>query len=348
MIEQKVKEWLFHQRSQLKSNKKKIDLVELELLIRTSLPDYYGQGGYQLFYDTIVILQHDQVLVPLKTKALNGKTPSLPRYFWLMPQVHNPQWTSIQKMQVQDLLNLTFYDQNPEFQTEQEWNRILKIYHFLRNKEARDYVSVAERSFELFGDEKAITKENRGILNRLRLSLNDIKAVSYGEPFVYYIKPGTEINGVKKVLIVENLSFFHTSVELLNRNHLDYQMIIYGEGKKIESSFQFYYDHFPNQAFQFYYVGDLDPEGYNIFARLVNRYEHENIQLALEIYHQMFHFKGLANVVKGQNEDERLRDRFLEFVTEDLKADIIDLWEGHERIPQEVLTIESWQVSDCD
>ncbi|MGP4073276.1 Wadjet anti-phage system protein JetD domain-containing protein [Piscibacillus sp. B03] len=346
MIEQVTRELLDQLRPQ--KSKKKIDMIELEKSVRTRVPDYYGMGGYQAFYDVMMSMQHDEVLVPLKSKAENGKSPALPRFFWLMPPVHEPQWTGVQKMQVQDLLNLSFYDQNPEFQSEQEWNRILNIYHFLKNKHNREYVSVAERSLELFGDEKAVTKEKRGILNRLKLSLDDIKAVSYGEPFVYYLKPGTDINQVKRVLIVENLSFFHTGVTLLNRNELDYQMLIYGEGKKIESSFQFYYDHFPGQAFQFYYVGDLDPEGYNIFARLVNRYEHEDFQLALEIYQQMLRFKRLANDVKGQNENERLRDRFLEFVTGDLRTHIIDLWERHERIPQEVITVESWQVSDCD
>ena len=98
-------------------------------------------------------------------------------------------------------------------------------------------VSVEERSLELFGHEKFLLDgdsfpEGKGFLTRIGISEEQLKMVNYGEPFVFWLKQGKEIKDIQRVLIVENLSFFHTSIKLLEANKLDYEpeLIIYGEG----------------------------------------------------------------------------------------------------------------------
>ena len=61
-----------------------------------------------------------------------------------------------------------------------------------------------------------------------------MKIVHYGEPFVFWMKQGKEMKDIKRVLIVENLSFFHTSIKLLEADQLDYEpeLIIYGAGNQ--------------------------------------------------------------------------------------------------------------------
>ena len=81
-------------------------------------------------------------------------------------------------------------------------------------------VSLEERSLELFGHEKFLLDsdlfpDGKGFLNRIGIQKNSLKIVHYGEPFVFWMKQGKEMKDIQRVLIVENLSFFHTSIKLL-------------------------------------------------------------------------------------------------------------------------------------
>ena len=71
------------------------------------------------------------------------------------------------------------------------------------------------------------------------------------------MKQGKEMKDVQRVLIVENLSFFHTSIKLLEADLLDYEpeLIIYGEGNKIERSFSFFFQMFPEKPIYFIMLG---------------------------------------------------------------------------------------------
>nr|WP_245350023.1 Wadjet anti-phage system protein JetD domain-containing protein [Cytobacillus eiseniae] len=169
--------------------------------------------------------------------------------------------------------------------------------------------------------------------------------VNYGEPFVFWMKQGKEIKDIRRVLIVENLSFFHTSIQLLEANRLDYEpeLIIYGEGTKIERSFSFFNQMFPAKPYLFYYAGDLDAAGCGILIRLIQKYPDCSIQPALKIYRKMLDcLEQKNNQKQGQNQNPRYRDEFIQWFTEEEQAVLIQLWEEKKRIPQEVLTVETW------
>ena len=57
--------------------------------------------------------------------------------------------------------------------------------------------------------------DGKGFLTRIGISEEQLKMVNYGEPFVFWMKQGKEMKDIQRVLIVENLSFFHTSIKLL-------------------------------------------------------------------------------------------------------------------------------------
>ena len=170
--------------------------------------------------------------------------------------------------------------------------------------------------------------------------------VNYGEPFVFWMKQGKEMKDIQRVLIVENLSFFHTSIKLLEANQLDYEpeLIIYGEGTKIERSFSFFFRMFPTKPYLFYYAGDLDAAGYGIFIRLMEKYPECSIQPALKIYRKMLDCLEQRNDQKqGQTQNLKYRDSFFQWFTEEEQALLLELWQENKRIPQEVLTIETWR-----
>jgi hypothetical protein len=333
------------------NQKKKININDLEFQLRRLLDDYFEMDGYALFFAAIQTLQAEGVLIPMQNNQHNGRTPSLPLYYWVNVKVQAAKWDRLEMMKLSDVFGFSFYERHPEWQTKDEWNRIKNLYNFLLSAQEREIVSLEERSLELFGHEKFLLDsdsfpDGKGFLSRIGVSQEQLKIVNYGEPFVFWMKQGKEIKDIQRVLIVENLSFFHTSIKLLESNQLDYEpeLIIYGEGTKIERSFSFFFRMFPPKPHLFYYAGDLDAAGYGILIRLMEKYKDCCIQPALKIYRKMLDCSELRNDQKtGQIQNLQYRDAFFQWFTEEEQALLMQLWQANTRIPQEVLTIETWR-----
>jgi hypothetical protein len=331
--------------------KKKINMNDLELQLRRLLDDYFEMDGYRLFHRAIEILQTEGILTPIHNNQYNGRTPALSLYYWVNIKVLAVKWDRLDMMKLGDLFDFSFYERHPEWQTKDEWNRIQSLYTFLMTSQDRETVSIEERSLELFGHEKFLLDadsfpEGKGLLARIGVSEEQLKIVTYGEPFVFWLKQGKEIKDIQRVLIVENLSFFHTAIKLLEANQLDYEpeLIIYGEGTKIERSFSFFFRMFPAGNFLFYYAGDLDAAGYGIITRLIEKYPDCCIQPALKIYRKMLECIDQRNDQKqGQTQNLKYRDAFFQWFTEGEQKLLMVLWQDNKRIPQEVLTIETWR-----
>ena len=330
--------------------KKKMNINELELQLRQQIDDYFDMDGYRYFHAVIEQLVEEGQLIPIQNKQQNGRTPSLPLYYWVNVKKEVRQWDRLEMLKRNDLFDFVYYERHPEWQTVEEWKRIENLYDFLKSNEDRAIVSLAERSLELFGHEKFLTDEKefpegKGFLNRIGVSKDQLKATKYGEPFVFWMKQGKNMEDIRRVLIVENLSFFHTCVRLLESNQLDYEpeVIIYGAGNHIEESFSFFFQLFPEKPYLFYYVGDMDAAGYSILIRLMDKYSDCTIQPALKIYRRMLEFAHQANNEKKQLKNTEHRDAFFAWFTEEEQEMMMRLWKDEKRIPQEVLTIETWR-----
>ncbi|ULT58876.1 DUF2220 domain-containing protein [Neobacillus drentensis] len=331
--------------------KKKININDLEIQLRKLLNDYFEMDGYSLFYHAIETLQAEGQLIPIQNNQYNGRLPALPLYYWVNIKVQVSKWDRLEMMKLSDQFDFSYYERHPEWQTKDEWERIQNVYMFLKSSQEREIVSLEERSLELFGHEKFIQDrdsfpDGKGFLARIGVSEEQLKMVNYGEPFVFWIKQGKELKDIQRILIVENLSFFHTSIKLLEANELDYEpeLIIYGEGTKIERSFSFFFRMFPPKPYLFYYAGDLDAAGYGILIRLIEKYPDCCIQPALKIYRKMLECLDQKNDQKaGQTQNTQYRDRFFQWFTDDEQAILQQLWQNNQRIAQEVLTIESWR-----
>jgi hypothetical protein len=331
--------------------KKKININDLELQLRKLMDDYFDMDGYSLFYRSIERLQAEGQLIPIQNNQYNGRTPALPLYYWVNIKDQSTKWDRLEMMKLSDQFDFSYYESHPEWQTKEEWNRIEKVYTFLQDHQEREMVSFEERSLELFGHEKFLLDgeqfpEGKGFLTRIGVSEEQLNMEHHGEPFVFWVKQGKEIKDIQRVLIVENLSFFHTSIKLLEANILDYEpeLIIYGEGTKIERSFSFFFQMFPPKPYLFYYAGDLDASGYGILVRLIEKYPDCCIQPALKIYRKMLECVEQRNEQKlGQTKNSKYRDSFFRWFTEEEQVLLMELWQENKRVPQEVLTIETWR-----
>ncbi|WP_077212369.1 Wadjet anti-phage system protein JetD domain-containing protein [Bacillus dakarensis] len=356
-MRQKMKKWLtnYLTEMQLPSRKRRIDAQTIEdYIIKNKFNNsinYQVENGYQVFVQVMKELIEEGMMTPVKNSQLNGRRPSIHTQWWLLPAPVESSWSDNQIMAFSDFLNLSKYRQHPEWQTDLEWGNIEKIYNFLKQRENFQWVTREERAFQLFGEEKYFSFEGRVLLQRLQLTLDDLKAKVYGEPFVFWPAPNRLISDAKTVLIVENLSFYHTCRQLLNSGGnikgINPDLLIYGEGKKIEKSFSFLNEIINKKGLTIYYVGDIDPEGWGIYVRLKENYPEENIQLAISIYDALID-KGKTNRTETEQvaNTPYLTHVIKEIVQngrEDMATVVKELWENKLRIPQEALSLDTWE-----
>jgi hypothetical protein len=323
-----------------------------------SLNEYEENGGYELFYSIIKELEMSTMIVPVKSsiKITNSrKTPLSIR--WRKVRVKAvPTWTEQQIIHVSDRLDLNYYMKYPDKQNESTWKDILSIYAFLKESHNWQWESKASRSYQLFQDEKFLNEEGKHLLSRLKLSENDLKIESYGEPFSYFVHPQIfHFSNIKSVLVIENLSFFHACRRLFKMNErivgMNIDMIIYAEGTHIESSIKYLNDILEHNDFHIYYVGDMDPSGYSIYARLKMKNPQYSIKLAKSIYYKMV--DECNNPPRIHKDQPRNNAHFIYFI-EEMGMDNTTfistanrIWNENRRIPQEVLPIDLLLKGEC-
>ena len=110
----------------------------------------------------------------------NGKTPALPLYYWVNIKVQEAKWDRLEMMKLSDQFDFSYYERHPEWQTEDEWNRIQNLYTFLKSSQERETVSLEERSLELFGHEKFLIDsdsfpDGKGFLARMEYQKTNLK-----------------------------------------------------------------------------------------------------------------------------------------------------------------------------
>lgn len=335
-------------------NKKRFNLDELEGYVIDNYKGYnayLADGGYNSLYNQIIILKENNHIREIKSSDYNGLNPSLKTRWQIIFEDEIPRWDKSRILQLSDLLDFSYYINNPSYQTKQEWEYIENIYKFLKSRDDMEWVSIEERSLRLFYDEKFLKnrketyKGKYGILKRLKLSYDDLKMKKYGEMFIYWNR-GTK--NIKKIVILENHSTFFT-YKRIAENKGDIlgfvpDALIYGEGKKIENSFSFLGELTDVTDAEVLYFGDVDSEGFGIYYRFKERYNDINIRLDHKAYNHLISICDRYYPVGRQQKNALYFDYFLEEMKGHLDEKDIDklkyIWDNDFRIPQELIDYE--------
>ena len=331
------------------------NLDELEAYILEKLggeTPYSDAGAYSEFYQVLKDLEDDGHIIPVKNSPLNGKNPSLKTRWRIVTTDKVISWDNKRFFQYSDLLDLSFYQRNPGYQTEEEWQKIEPIYFFLKEREEREWASLEERSLELFADEKYFYESrNKAVLKRINVSLADLKAKKYGEMFIYW----RMVEGVKNIkskvqdiLILENHSTFFSCKRVLQKGQSilgkKYDVLIFGEGKKIIKSLSFLEEISDTDNLRVFYFGDIDPEGFMIYRLLKERYSDIAIELCLPLYRELLQTAEKSYICEKQRRNERdLQFVLAEFTAGNYAQEVErlrKLWYNGKRIPQELITYE--------
>ncbi|MXQ54969.1 Wadjet anti-phage system protein JetD domain-containing protein [Shimazuella alba] len=221
------------------------------------------------------------------------------------------------------------------------------INTFLKSTKIKHWLSVNERSYELFGDEKWLQKNGQKILKKIGLSFSDLKCEIEHEPFFYYQCPTWNTKDQVKVLIIENKDTFGSFKRLFKRGMTNFfkhtfDLLIYGEGRKIESSIKSIEDieGMKTKHIQGFYFGDLDPVGINIYLSLK---EIDIIQVFPfhELYEEMisrFTPKAKLRITNQVYSHKDVLD-FLQYINSEYHEQVIGLLQNY-YIPQESLNRE--------
>lgn len=338
----------------IKSSKKSyIVLKELYGSIQSSKPTLFKyimtREGYLQLHSVIQKLCEEGFIIPTKSKDSNGMTPPLKNKYRKVEKKEDYENTTFEMMNLNQKINIgKFYLKRPKEYINDK-KEISIINDFLNNPLGIK-LTLHERSWQLFGDEKYLKnpgKKSDGeiLLQNLGITLDDLNCYYAYEPFIYFENTGFGKKEKRNILIVENKDTFWSFHNILfdELSTLDIDMLIYGEGNKINSSLQ-YGEKLGVTAFDtIWYFGDIDREGLNIFLRLKERYESYDIKLRVELYELLLNLIDIDKTSIAKNKQKPVKESlevFLDGMQYENKARIQEIIDINLYIPQEVLNYE--------
>lgn len=243
-------------------------------------------------------------------------------------------------------LNMSYYLQHvKEYREHRQY--VIKISDLVSNGSA-ETLTANERAFELFGDEKALTSPEHAVFNgnivlkNLGLTFEDIGAEIVSEPFVYTKSDRFDtrnVTSVHTVLIVENKDTYWTLKNAVAHSDLDYiDMVIFGKGKAILSTFRYIEEVGGQLNDQYFYFGDLDIEGIEIFNLFRKKYPEYEIVPAVTYYEYMINKVGVENA-KAIRTRQKVRNysSFIGYFSDATGHNIKTVVENNLYIPQEAI-----------
>lgn len=255
---------------------------------------------YEDYYKLIKNLIDDKVMRPISRSGSNGLNPTLHKRYQVSKIANNLEDFSEEIKRLHPVFNIEGYLVNTT-KYSLERDIIFTIDGFIREKSflLDDPASINERSFQIFGKEKMIRLDS-ACKSVFSFNCNLEKYLSMyhtPEPFFEHFIGSEYTETQINVLIIENKDTWYTLRKLMNKGYnrlygITFNSLIFGEGKKItrkrDSLREFaltYYDQ--SLPMNFYYFGDLDMEGIEIFENVIKVNLDLNINLLKQGYLDM-------------------------------------------------------------
>lgn len=152
-----------------------------------------------------------------------------------------------------------------EINSHSEYDNAKKVNEYFKRKGRENFlVSINERSLDIFGDEK---KLSRMLVNNTlfggKITLSDLSCYYESNPIIFQL---FDRGDKQKVIIIENLASYQSFCRW-NRNYNQYCCVIYGGGGALYASHLSIED-IGLYARQYEYVGDIDPSGISIPSKI--------------------------------------------------------------------------------
>lgn len=336
--------------------------ITLEKVIRS-----LGGESYQEQYDKVMDLIHQGKLRPVKASGTNGKKPVLYLEYWTDGEKKDYSGLEEElKYRMTPAVSVDYYLNHLRIY-EEDREAVLCLNDYLKNH--RDLLlyseSVNERSFEIWGREKFLTKgPGRKILSRCGIREETLNMYGTAEPFAYY----SHTRAVPQaVLILENKDTFYSMRRFLMEGAdamfgIRIGTLIYGGGKRVLRSFSDFElcaePYMKQKENQFFYFGDLDYEGIRIFESLAGEFpgvrpfipayvamleKAERLENADDVQQSDNTGQCLARLPETKEKQNRnLNGSFFSFFGEETAFRMKAVLEKDKYIPQEILNIHDF------
>lgn len=321
---------------------KTVSLITLEKRLKKRLGDEVSPWFYKELANAILALEEKDIIEPFK----NAKTYS--RDARIKEKYKKKKAPMVDEKTLKQEL-LTSFHQNISVSY---YLKHLEEYHDMKEKvkmiseflkgcyENMPYLSVNERSYEIFEEEKFLaSKEGKKLLANLKLSLETLYCYETYEPFFHI---GIARTKNENILIVENKDTYFSIKKLFLENihswdNIKFSMIIYGEGNKITRSYE-YLDELGVPDVNIYYFGDFDREGIAIYHRL-QKISERSVKIVKSFYLRMFNERKNKPAKDQYWNKEAIKNFFKENKFRDEKI-MKDYLAAGKYVPQEAVNIE--------
>lgn len=328
--------------------------IPLEQLLKESRAETYAEQ-----YRYVRRLIEAKKIKAVKASPLNGKTPALPVSYWLAEDVPDERKRQEKeedlKFHMSPAIRTDYYLNHLEvYGAEEHWVTQLNRYFLEQGEGEPEPVSLNERSFQIWGREKFLQKEQgKKVLAHCGVSLEQLRVYATSEPLAYY---SASRQAPQTVLIIENKDTFYSM-----RRHLmaggrrmfgeEIGTVIYGAGKGIWRSYEDFRfcvePHMNDGRNRILYFGDLDYEGIGIYERLAalfgegeEPYEVEPFAPAYRKMLEKAEHMGMDFLPEtSENQNRCLSGRFFGYFPEDMKERMERILLAGRYIPQEIIHV---------
>lgn len=305
---------------------------------------------YEQQYAHIRKLLESGRIRPVKASGRNGKKPALYMEYWLTEEEKTDvaELTEELKFRLVPRISTEYYLRHLDaYRKERLWVLMLNEYFKERGDLLSRQESVNERSFEIWGREKFLAKEQgKRVLAHCGLEMDGLNIYETAEPLACYSHT-REVP--QNLLILENKDTFYTM-----RRHLleggsrilgvAVGTLIYGGGKRILRSFQDFQlciePYMRAEGNHIYYFGDLDYEGIGIYENLAEAFQGKwEILPFIPTYEAMLKKGRRASLLPETKEQQNrnLKGTFWEYFPADRVEEMKGILEKGRYIPQEIL-----------
>ncbi len=338
----------------LRHKNKRIHISDIDTALKADGISLFTDPEQQKQFINVIRMYIDHgVLKPLKSATPLQQYGRLPDRYTISREFIAEDGASLSREHLDELLSLSppididYYATHSEHYV-RDREHILRINDLIRQCDSEE-LTANERSYLLFGDEKAITMPKEAsvdgdvIIRNLKLTLSDIKAKRVFEPFVSIQKNFYVSEGIpqRSVLIVENKDTFWTLQNAVMSGEIaGVHLIIYGEGNAILKKFEYIQTIGGTPEDEYFYFGDIDQEGIFIYNRLREHYPEYDIRPAVSLYTYLLSKVGAEKARPlrcSRNMKTFSLSPFLDFFDQSTGAAIRRIILEQKYLPQEVL-----------
>lgn len=303
---------------------------------------------YEQFAEAILNLEKAAIISEIRSAGRTMRTPSLAYRY----RIHKQKI----KLSFQQRLHKLRFQLHPQISLERYFalgEEVFDIdapYIELINQYVQEnglpdrIVAAPERSYALVGDEKWIAEKNgKSLLIRIGMWDKLLIASEY-DPLMMAVNPAMLANPISLEpclhLIVENKTTFQALLPVLSES--TFQTLIYGSGNKVVGNIEMFPKQFPilGREHYFYYFGDIDHTGVQIWHDLSTRIE---VLPAIPFYHACMQ-KTSAMGKEYQRKDEQALRKFLAYFSEEDQLNIVQTLANDSYYPQEILSTQELQM----